>query len=101
MPMHCQVLRQRPTCQFVAFALKPLNSFSAAFQTSTSKVGTLQQDTVALPCVFLSNFIKPEILSSTQNADLHKLDFADSATQLTMLENADDAEGTLVEERVP
>ena len=31
-------------CHFVAFALRPLNAFNVAFQTSASKIGTLQED---------------------------------------------------------
>ena len=31
-------------CNFVSFALKPLNRFNVAFQTSASKIGTLQKD---------------------------------------------------------
>ena len=44
-------------CHFVAFALRPLNAFNAAFQTSASKIGTLQEDVRNLLRGFLSNFI--------------------------------------------
>lgn len=56
-------------CQFVTFALKPLNSFNIAFQTSASMIGTLQQDVRSLLCGFLSNFTKPSFwqLSLTIN----------------------------------
>lgn len=42
-------------CQFLSFALKPLNSFNVALQTSASKLGTLQQDVCNLLWSFLSN----------------------------------------------
>ena len=42
-------------CHFVAFALKPLNTFNTAFQTSASKIGTLQEDVRSLLRAFLSN----------------------------------------------
>ena len=56
-------------CQFVAFALKPLNKFNVAFQTSASKIGTLQHDVRNLLRRFLSNFIKPELLAATANEE--------------------------------
>ena len=42
-------------CQFLSFALKPLNSFNVAFQTSASKLGSLQRDVRNLLRSFLSN----------------------------------------------
>ena len=44
---------------FVAYALKPLNTFNTTYQTSPSKIGTLQLDMCQLLCTFLSNFIRP------------------------------------------
>ena len=49
-------------CYFVAFALRLLNSFNTAFQTSASKIGTLQEDVRYLLRGFLSNFIQPSFL---------------------------------------
>ena len=43
---------------FVAFALKPLNAFNTALQTSSSKIGTMQQDMCRLLRMFF-----PQILS--------------------------------------
>ena len=55
-------------CQFVSFALKPLNCLNVA---SSSKIGTLQQDVRNLLRSFLSNFIRPELLAATSNEDIH------------------------------
>ena len=93
--------------QFVAFALKPLNSFNTAFQTSSSKVGTLQQDVHNLPRDFLSNFIQPELLAATSNDNIHSFDYENVANQfsndelrigtaarLHLIESSDELEGT-------
>ena len=49
-------------CHFIAYALKPLNSFNTALQTSASKIGTLQHDISQLLRSYLGNFIRPECL---------------------------------------
>ena len=98
-------------CHFVAFALKPLNCFNAAFQTSASKIGTLQQDVCNLLRGFLSNFIQPELLSAMPNDRIHIFDYENvanqlsnyeigigTATRLHLIENADELEGTQREE---
>ena len=50
-------------CHFVVFAMKPLNKFSTAFQTNASRIGSLQSDVQVLLHSYLSNFVKPEILT--------------------------------------
>ena len=45
--------------QFVCFALKPLNRFNIAFQSSATKIGTMQADVRTLLRSFLANFVKP------------------------------------------
>ena len=52
---------------FVVYALKPLNIFSTAFQTHASRIGTLQADVRKLLHSFLSNFVEPEVIRSTQD----------------------------------
>ena len=54
-------------CHFVSFAMKPLNRFSTAFQTHASRMGSIQSDVRALLRGYMSNFIKPEILSTTED----------------------------------
>ena len=98
-------------CHFVAFALRPLNVFNAAFQTSASKIGTLQKDVQNLLHGFLSNFIQPELLAATPNDRIHSFDFNNnanqlsdeelgfgSATRLFLIENSDELEGTQEEQ---
>ena len=69
-------------CQFVAFALKPLNSFNAAFQTSASKIGTLQKDVCNLRG-FLSNFIQPELLAAAPDDQIHTFDYENLSNQVS------------------
>ena len=88
-------------CQFVSFALKPLNSFNTAFQTSASKLGTLQRDVRNLLRSFLS---KPQLLVATSCEDIHTFDYESLNSQLsndeigigttTRLDNSDELEGT-------
>ena len=68
-------------CNFVSFALKLLNRFNVAFQTSASKIGTLQKDVCDLRA-FLSNFIKPELLAATSDATIHEFDYENTANQV-------------------
>ena len=49
---------------FIAYALKPLNSFNIALQTTASKIGTLHHDISQLLQSCLANFIRPEYLAS-------------------------------------
>ena len=94
-------------CNFVSFALKPLNRFNVAFQTSASKIGTLQKDVRDLLRAFLSNFIRPELLAATSDATIHEFDYKTTANQLSddeigigtatrllLIENSDELEGT-------
>ena len=62
--------------------MRPLNAFNAAFQTSASKIGTLQEDVRNLLRGFLSNFIQPELLAATPNDGIHSVDFENIANQL-------------------
>ena len=68
-------------CHFVLFALKPLNRFSTAFQTHASRIASLQSDVRALLQAYLSNFIKPEVLASTD--DVIAVDYLDRDNQVT------------------
>ena len=94
-------------CQFVSFALKPLNFFNTAFQTSASKLGTLQRDVRNLLRSFLSNFIQPQLLAATSCEDIHTFDYESpnsqlsndeigigTSTRLYLIENSDELEGT-------
>ena len=42
-------------CHFISYAMKPLNKFSVAFQTSASCIGTLHSDVRSLLKSFMSN----------------------------------------------
>ena len=68
-------------CHFVVFVLKPLNIFSTAFQTHASRIGTLQADVRKLLHSFVSNFIDPEVIKSTE--DITSIDFTDASIQLS------------------
>ena len=61
----------------------PLNLkyFSTAFQTHASRIGTLQADVRRLLHSFVSNFIDPEIIKSTE--DIISIDFTDKNIQLS------------------
>ena len=67
-------------CHFVAFAMKPLNKFSTAFQTNASRIGSLQSDVRALLHSYLSNFVKPEVLSEA--VDITTVHFLDRSKQV-------------------
>ena len=99
-------------CHFVSFALKPLNRFNTAFQTSASKIGTLQKDVRDLLRAFLSNFIRPGLLAATPDAVIHEFDYKNlsnqlsdveigigTATRLLLIERSDDIEGTSKEQK--
>ena len=61
--------------QFVAFALKRLNSFNTALHTSSSKIGTMQYDMCRLLRTFFSNFIRPECLSEVPESEIYAFDY--------------------------
>ena len=99
-------------CHFVLFALKPLNSFNTAFQTSASRIGKLQQDVHDLFRSFLSNFIQPQLLARASNEEVYSFDYANqtiqlpnselgigTATRMCLIENSDELEGTSKEEK--
>lgn len=54
-------------CHFVVYALKPLNTFSVAFQTRASRIGTMQADVRKLLHSFVSNFVEPEVVRSADD----------------------------------
>lgn len=89
---------------FVAFAL---NSFNTALQTSSSKIGTMQNDMCRLLRTFLSNFIRPECLSTVTDEEIYEFDYTNSefevgneelaigtATRILLEEESDKFEGT-------
>jgi hypothetical protein len=47
--------------------MKPFNTFSTAFQTHASRVGTLQADVYKLLQTYMSNFIEPRVLQESDN----------------------------------
>ena len=63
-------------CQFVLFALEPLNKFSVLFQTNASRVGTMQADFLSLFRSYLSNSLEPDLIRDQDSADLLDLDFS-------------------------
>ena len=42
--------------------MKPFNTFSTAFQTHASRIGTLQSDVYKLLQMYISNFVDPTVL---------------------------------------
>ena len=65
---------------FVSFVLKPLNTFNTAFQTTSTKISTMQADIHKLLRSFLANFIKPEVLHDT--ADILAIRFDNRPLQV-------------------
>ena len=68
-------------CHFISFAMKPFNTFSTAFQTNASRIGTLQSDVYKLLQTFMSNFIDPKALQECD--DITTIDFCDKSNQLS------------------
>ena len=68
-------------CHFVAFAMKPLNKFSTAFQTNASRIGSLQSDVQVLLHAYLSNFVKPEALREAN--DITAVDYRNQDKQVS------------------
>ena len=94
-------------CHFISFALKPLNTFNTALQTSASKIGTLQHDVSQLLRSYLTNFVLPECLADVTLDSIHEFNFCDAAvavpdselgigaaTRLLLEEEANSIEGT-------
>ena len=65
----------------IFYALKPSNIFTTAFQTHTSRIGTLHADVHQILHSFVGNFIDPDVIKSTDN--ITSLDFADKYIQLS------------------
>ena len=68
-------------CHFVSFAMKPFNTFTTAFQTHASRIGTLQSDVYKLLQTYMSNFIEPRVLQEC--VSVTTVDFTDADNQLT------------------
>ena len=94
-------------CHFIAFALKPLNTFNTALQTSASKIGTLQHDISQLLRSYLTNFVRPECHADVTMDSIYEFNFCNgavavpdpelaigTATRLLLEEEADSIEGT-------
>ena len=61
----------------------PLNAFNIVFQSSSSKIGTLQEDVCNLLCGFLSNFLHPDLLAVKSNEEIHSFNYGNIANQLS------------------
>ena len=66
---------------FVAFVLRPLNSFNTAFQAKTTKIYMMQQSIIDLLSTFLSNFVKQEVLLAT--SDITNVLYSERSTQVS------------------
>ena len=60
--------------------MKPLNKFSTALQTNTSRIGELQADILILLQSYISNFIKPEVINYSR--DITKINFCEIHNQV-------------------
>lgn len=69
-------------CQFVLFALGPLNKFTVLFQTNVSRVGTMQIELLSLLRSYLSNFVDAAIIRDCLNDNLPALAYDDHANQV-------------------
>lgn len=69
-------------CQFVLFALEPLNKFTVLFQTNASRVGTMQADFLNLLRSYLANFMDASAIRNCTNDELPSLAYNDRANQL-------------------
>ena len=100
------------TCHFVAFALKPLNTFNTALQTSASRIGTMQADMRSLLRTYLANFVEPGCLADINTDNIEVFDYRDesqhasndelaigTSTRLLLEEYSDDVEGTTTERK--
>ena len=65
---------------FVAFALRPLNSFNTAFQAKATKIGMMQQSIIDLLRSYLANFVKQEVLLAVE--DITTLEYTDASNQV-------------------
>ena len=66
---------------FVKFALRPLTRINVVFQTTMSKISTMQRDILDLLHFYLSNLIKSRVLRSTD--DLTTIAYDDIRNQLS------------------
>lgn len=48
----------------MSFVMKPLNTFSTAFQIYASRIGFLQSDVCKLLQSYMSNFLDPKVLQT-------------------------------------
>ena len=92
---------------FVKFALRPLTRFNVVFQTTTSKISTMQRDILDLLRSYFSNFIKGTLLRSTDDIAYDDVENQLSneelgvgiSTLLLLAEFQDEIEGTPIETR--
>ena len=67
--------------QFVAFVLRPLNSFNTAFQAKPTKIYMMQQSITDLLHAFLANFVKQEVLLAT--SDITSMLYSERSNQVS------------------
>ena len=97
-------------CRFALFALQPIKTFTAVFQTHASCIGSIQDDTLSLLRGYLANFIKPEVITAA--SDITTINYHDRNNQLSndtlaigtetlffLSEFEDEIEGTAVERK--
>ena len=95
---------------FVKFALRPLTCFNVVFQTTMSKISTMQRDILDLLHFYLSNLIKGSVLRSTDDLTTIAYDDirnqlsneelgVDTSTLLLLAEFQDEVEATPIETR--
>ena len=95
-------------CRFGLFALQPINKFTTVFQTSAARIGSMQDDTLSLLRGYVTNFVKPEVITSAE--DITAIDYCDLLNQLPndalaigtvnllfLFEFEDETEGTTLE----
>ena len=73
----------RLICQFVLFAIEPLNKFTTLFQTNASRVGTVQADFLALLRCYLASFVDAAVIQQCADNDLPNIDYCDHSNQLS------------------
>ena len=90
---------------FVAFALRPLNSFNTAFQVNATKICVMRQSILDLLRGYLANFVKQDVLlaaediTTVQQSDPNN-QIGDNeleigmATRFLLIKNEDELAGT-------
>ena len=93
---------------FVAFALRPLNSFNTAFQVNATRIGVMKQSILDILRSYLKIFVKQHVLLAAE--DITTVQYTDSrnqvgdnelgigmATRLLLIDNEDEVAGTQLE----